>query len=388
MITHYDILKVTQNASTTVISAAYNALCTKYHPDNYQDETKKSKGESVIKRLNVAYGVLSDAEKRKIYDESIGISEKVEVVTEPKIHNERQKRESIFKQIDFSKIKNIVIQSVKNAKAGIGQSINENIISRINLNKVKEKLNQSVENAKTLKADIENSVHGNKEKTEELDSNVEIKESENVAKNEMIDDLTLESEKEQIEEKIEYSVKISNEQDIHKDEKKLLIKCNACEKDISKLADKCLNCGSPNHWIHPKINLLLTKKDEVIPEVKVDFTHSKYEISGVSYQKPKWITVISDTINIMLFVIFPIGTFIYYYMNGSGVGFSMLGAFMLLGTAAGALFFPLVIFSICLLIFAAIFAKKRSFQANLESGEWTSSDEKFWKPVKDILFPQ
>jgi curved DNA-binding protein CbpA len=73
MITHYDVLKVSPNASLVVILAAYDALCKKYNPDNYQDETKRMKAQAVIKRLNAAYAVLSDVEKRKLYDESMEI---------------------------------------------------------------------------------------------------------------------------------------------------------------------------------------------------------------------------------------------------------------------------------------------------------------------------
>ena len=135
MILHYDVLKVTPNASLIVINAAYEALCQKYNPDNYQDETKRSKAESVIKRLNVAYGVLSDTEKRKIYDESIGIPTKVDTVKlieseKPLQDNELQKSGTIFKQVDFNKVKDNLNQSFENAKTiatEIQHSVNEKI---------------------------------------------------------------------------------------------------------------------------------------------------------------------------------------------------------------------------------------------------------------------
>ncbi|WP_250469584.1 TonB family protein [Caballeronia sp. GAFFF2] len=65
--THYDNLKVTHNAPPEVIRAAYKALSQRYHPDRNTspDATK------IMKMLNDAYAVLSDAESRRGYDVTI-----------------------------------------------------------------------------------------------------------------------------------------------------------------------------------------------------------------------------------------------------------------------------------------------------------------------------
>jgi molecular chaperone DnaJ len=62
---YYEILGVSRNASIEEIKAAYRNLAKKYHPDVAQN---KEEAEKKFKEINEAYQVLSDPEKRKIYD--------------------------------------------------------------------------------------------------------------------------------------------------------------------------------------------------------------------------------------------------------------------------------------------------------------------------------
>ena len=64
---YYDILEVSKNASPEIIEKAYKTLVKKYHPDLQKDEDK-NKYEEKIKKINEAYNILSDSEKRKKYD--------------------------------------------------------------------------------------------------------------------------------------------------------------------------------------------------------------------------------------------------------------------------------------------------------------------------------
>ena len=64
---YYDILEVSKNASPEIIEKAYKTLVKKYHPDLQKDEDK-NKYEEKIKKINEAYDILSDSEKRKKYD--------------------------------------------------------------------------------------------------------------------------------------------------------------------------------------------------------------------------------------------------------------------------------------------------------------------------------
>ena len=67
---YYEILEVSKNASKEVIEKAYKVLAKKYHPD-LQEDSNKQKAEQMIKKINEAYEVLSDDEKRREYDEKL-----------------------------------------------------------------------------------------------------------------------------------------------------------------------------------------------------------------------------------------------------------------------------------------------------------------------------
>ena len=64
---YYDILEVSKNASPEIIEKAYKTLVKKYHPD-LQIAEEKNKYEEKIKKINEAYDILSNSEKRKKYD--------------------------------------------------------------------------------------------------------------------------------------------------------------------------------------------------------------------------------------------------------------------------------------------------------------------------------
>jgi molecular chaperone DnaJ len=63
---YYEVLGVDKNADDATIKKAYRALAKKYHPDmNPGDKEAEAK----FKEATEAYGVLSDADKRKQYDQ-------------------------------------------------------------------------------------------------------------------------------------------------------------------------------------------------------------------------------------------------------------------------------------------------------------------------------
>ena len=75
---YYEELEVSNKASKEVIEKAYKVLAKKYHPDTNTDENK-AQAEEKFKKLNEAYEVLSDAQKRNQYDLELKSQEKPSV---------------------------------------------------------------------------------------------------------------------------------------------------------------------------------------------------------------------------------------------------------------------------------------------------------------------
>jgi molecular chaperone DnaJ len=89
---YYQILGVEKNASLEEIRKAYREAALRYHPDRVPQE-QKQEAEEKFKEVSEAYAILSDAQKRALYDQHghAGI-------------DQRYAYEDIFKGTDFSTV--------------------------------------------------------------------------------------------------------------------------------------------------------------------------------------------------------------------------------------------------------------------------------------------
>lgn len=67
---YYDILGISKTATAEQVKTAYRQLAKKYHPDMFTNasDAEKKEAEVKFKEVNHAYEVLSDVQKRKMYD--------------------------------------------------------------------------------------------------------------------------------------------------------------------------------------------------------------------------------------------------------------------------------------------------------------------------------
>jgi DnaJ-class molecular chaperone len=65
-VNYYEILGVKEEATEEEIRKAYRKLALKWHPDKHVE--KKQEAENKFKSISEAYSVLSDAEKKREYD--------------------------------------------------------------------------------------------------------------------------------------------------------------------------------------------------------------------------------------------------------------------------------------------------------------------------------
>ena len=89
---YYEILGVSKSASVDEVKKTYRTLALKFHPDRVPQEQKKA-AEEKFKEISEAYAVLSDQQKRQLYDQygHSGIDQKYAY-------------EDIFRGADFSSI--------------------------------------------------------------------------------------------------------------------------------------------------------------------------------------------------------------------------------------------------------------------------------------------
>ena len=141
---YYDILEVNKNASPEIIEKAYKTLVKKYHPD-LQENNLKNNYEEKIKKINEAYEILSNPEKRKNYDLQLQNNE----ISKEDYNNLYNENINLKNEINYLK-NNINLNNsyqTQNVKNNIKQNPNTSYENNINQEDINQKINNAVNKA-------------------------------------------------------------------------------------------------------------------------------------------------------------------------------------------------------------------------------------------------
>lgn len=153
---YYEILEVNKNASPEIIEKAYKTLVKKYHPD-LQEDNLKNIYEEKIKKINKAYDVLSNSEKRKNYDLNLNNT----IISSDDYNNLINENINLKKEINY--LKNNLNDIQKNINNNYNNSNNKN-----NYNNTEHMNNNSYEKHKEK-------IYTNHNNINSSDSNLNIK---------------------------------------------------------------------------------------------------------------------------------------------------------------------------------------------------------------------
>ena len=137
---YYDILEINKNASQEIIEKAYKILVKKYHPD-LQTNNLKTEFEEKIKKINEAYEILSNPEKRKNYDLNIKKNE-ISIDDYNNLYNE-----NINLKNEINYLKNNYLNLENNFKNNKSKNNINNNSKNTNENIIKQKINTAINKA-------------------------------------------------------------------------------------------------------------------------------------------------------------------------------------------------------------------------------------------------
>lgn len=137
---YYEILQINQNASPEIIDKAYKTLAKKYHPD-LQEESNKKQAEEILKEINEAYEILSNPDKKALYDQNLK-NEAISQEDYDEIYEENQNLKNAINHMQNSRYANPRTNTTNNSN--INNNINPNNYNQNN-NRNFEKMQRAQE---------------------------------------------------------------------------------------------------------------------------------------------------------------------------------------------------------------------------------------------------
>lgn len=136
-----------------------------------------------------------------------------------------------------------------------------------------------------------------------------------------------------------------------------LIECKTCGHQISDRAEACPSCGEPREWVHPEVASFVARAPEITTALPFTVQANKTEVFGATEARtPAWAWVVAIAVFLASFP-----------------------AQQAWGTIAAAAC------GFCAVLLVIKTKTSESFHADLASRTWSSTDDYFWKPVRDAL---
>jgi len=102
---YYELLGINSNSSMEEIRDRYRYLVKVFHPDRFTTEKDKIQAENDLTKINVAYSVLSDPERRKKYDQDIDSRKKTSNQADEPLHPDDPQTGEIIEYIRLTQMK-------------------------------------------------------------------------------------------------------------------------------------------------------------------------------------------------------------------------------------------------------------------------------------------
>lgn len=127
--TYYDILEVSRYATDEVINRAHKVLVKRYHPDVQKDSESRKKAAEEMVKVNEAYEVLSDKDKKAKYDKNLELEDQRKNI---------QNTSNVYSGYNTNS-RNSKKNNPSNIKRNIGQNVNQSM-ANIQNNQTQEEI--------------------------------------------------------------------------------------------------------------------------------------------------------------------------------------------------------------------------------------------------------
>jgi hypothetical protein len=137
-----------------------------------------------------------------------------------------------------------------------------------------------------------------------------------------------------------------------------LRECASCQRPISVLAVSCPGCGAPNTWHHPGVEHFLSIKDRSGVKRPFKFTYDRLTLQGTA-ESISWIGALLLCI---------VSAIVFFMWAAGASGWTVLIGWL---------------FGVAVVAGAGI--RTAWFKVDFSTGVWESSNEAFWKPIREEL---